>query len=189
MKTIHKTSAEMSGEQEEIASAQRDNRLFEPLYNRYFELVFRFIHKRVGDCDTTSDITSQVFLKALQNLSKFNNKGVPFSAWLLRIAINEMNDYFNRCKKSYLVSVESVDLAHLCDDCDVAEKEQQIEWLKKTLATLEKTELLMIELRFFENKSFKEIGDIMDITENNAKVKVYRIIDKMKQKLSANIKK
>ena len=75
-----------------IAEAQRDASRFGALYERYFDRVYAFIVSRVHDRDAAEDLTSQTFHSALENLPKFEWRGVPFSAWLLRIAANAMAD-------------------------------------------------------------------------------------------------
>ena len=73
-----------------IQAAQKNPAAFGSLYKRYFPQIFKFIYKRTDNEQLTGDITAQVFLKALQKLSSYSFKGVPFSAWLYRIASNEV---------------------------------------------------------------------------------------------------
>src|SRR5690606_40648180 len=68
--------------------------------------IFLFILHRVGDKPTTADLTSQVFFKALTNLSRYQFRGLPFSAWLYRIAVNECNELFRREKRVRYVVLE-----------------------------------------------------------------------------------
>ena len=71
-----------------VEAAQRDPARFVDLYENNFELVYAYIARRVGDRATAEDFTSEVFKKALENLPRFTWRGVPFAAWLLRIAAN-----------------------------------------------------------------------------------------------------
>ncbi|MCC6837854.1 MAG: sigma-70 family RNA polymerase sigma factor, partial [Bacteroidia bacterium] len=82
MEKYHKNETELAGEQLLIKAAQADPACFDVLYNQYYRSVFVFIYKRTDDEELTADITSQVFLKALINIRKFQFRGVPFSAWL-----------------------------------------------------------------------------------------------------------
>lgn len=164
-----------------IRNAQTDPNAFRPLYEKYYKPIFLFVLHRIGQKDTTADVTSQVFLKALLNIGRFKIKGLPFSAWLYRIAINECNDFFRRTKRERLVVLEdsSADLLY-----DEMFGDETLEDLKRKLPLiLEKLtpdELQIIELRFLENRAFREVAQILDITENYAKVRTYRILDKMK---------
>jgi len=164
-----------------IRNAQDDPVHFKPLYEAYFKRIFRFVLHRVGEKDLAGDVTSQVFLKALVNLKKFEFRGVPFSAWLFRIALNECNELFRKTKRYRHVAVDDADVLRLYEEM-VGDFEPQnlVERLPAVLEHLSHDELQIIELRFFEQRPFKEVGEILSITENYAKVKVYRVLDKMK---------
>ena len=177
----------MQAEWLEVQAAQRDPVAFRPLYDRYFEPIFRFVFKRCADEDLTGDICSQVFLKAMQKLGGYEFKGVPFSAWLYRIASNEVAQHFRNTQKNRVVSVEDHSLANLLDEVteeDDFEIKRQI--MLQALQELKETDLAMIEMRFFEARPFKEIAEIMNITESNAKVKTYRILEKIKKIMIRN---
>lgn len=168
-------------EESAIRKAQEDPVHFKPLYEAYFRRIFRFVFHRVGEKDVAGDITSQVFLKALVNLKKFEFRGVPFSAWLFRIAFNECNEFFRKTKRHRHVAIDDSDVLRLYEEM-IGDFEPQnlIERLPLVLEHLAEDELQLIELRFFEQRPFKEVGEILNITENYAKVKVYRVLDKMK---------
>ena len=140
------------------------------------------MHHRVGDKALTADIASQVFLKALLNINKFSFRGLPFSAWLFRIALNECNDFFRKNKRYRLVSMEEGMIDHLYEEIT---SETRLEGFATTTsintAEVSVDELQIIELRFFEQRPFKEVGDILGISETYAKVRVYRILEKMKK--------
>ena len=89
-----------------IQVAQKNQARFAVLYNRYYEQIFRFIYNRTADEELCADLCAQTFLKAMQNLNKYTNKGVPFSAWLYRIGLNEINQYFRKSKKNIVVTLE-----------------------------------------------------------------------------------
>ena len=173
----------MAEEWEEIQAAQHDPARFRPLYERYHEPIFRFIFRRVGDEALTADLVSQVFLKAMQRLAKYEFRGVPFSAWLYRIASNEVTQYFRQYQKNRVVSVEEERVTELADEMEDTDSDLLLEHLTQVLDELKETELQLIELRFFEQRPFKEIADILEITESNAKVKTYRILEKLKRKM------
>lgn len=164
-----------------IQAAQTNPTRFGVLYNRYYEQIFRFIYQRTADEDLCADLCAQTFIKAMQNLSKYSYKGVPFSAWLYTIASNEIKQYFRKSNKSRVVTLEDNYVNTIKDEMDdKVELEINIVRLEKVLKKLKPDEIQMIELRFFEKRPFKEVGDILGMTENNAKVKVHRIILKLK---------
>jgi len=169
-------------EASQIQKSQADPEAFKPLYEKYFKKIFLFILHRIGDKAITGDLTSQVFLKALTNIHIFQLRDVPFSAWLYRIALNECNDFFRKQKRYRIVTIEDTAIEELYDEItadttvpDLGKK------LPDILRQLSAIELQIIELRYFEQRPFKEVADIMGISENHAKTKTYRTLDKMKK--------
>jgi RNA polymerase sigma-70 factor, ECF subfamily len=176
------TAAERLDEDMLIKRSQSDPEAFKPLYEKYFKKIFLFVFHRTGDKELTGDLTQQVFLKALKGISKFQLRGLPFSAWLYRIAINECNDFFRKSKRTRVVMLDDSITENLFEELTA---DSQIEELTRKLPTilqqLKQTDLQLIEFRFFEGRSFREIGLLLEITETHAKVKTYRALDKMKK--------
>jgi RNA polymerase sigma-70 factor, ECF subfamily len=183
VKIFHKTQEQLNEEQVQITKAQQNIKDFEPLYNKYFGQIFRFIYQRVESKDEASDITSQVFLKALTNLKSYKYKAVPFSAWLYRIAINEISTQYSKNKKNRLVNIDTAQINELIEETNLELSEEHIKKIIEAIKKISGDDLMLLEMRFFENLTFKEIGDILKITENNAKVKVYRMVDKLKKQI------
>lgn len=129
-------------------------------------------------------MTAQVFLKAMLNLQKYQFKGVPFASWLYRIAHNEVMQLFRSQKDKRAINADISDLRFICEEHDEPFFEEYIPAIKKLIQELNSDDLQMVELRFFEKRPFKEIAEILDITEVNAKVRMYRIIEKLKKSLS-----
>ncbi len=172
------------GEWAEVQAAQRDPAMFRPLYDRYFESIFRFIFRRTADEELSADLCSQVFLKAMQKLDGYHYRGVPFSSWLFKIAANEVSQYYRQIQKNRVVSVEDTDLNGVMDEIEEPIDEIHRENLIKVLDSLDEKDLQLIEMRFFEQRPFKEIADVLGMTESNAKVKTYRILERLKTKLT-----
>ena len=181
-----KQSRELTIEQKLIVSAQNNPARFAPLYDKYHRQIFLFIFKKVKNEEIAGDITSTVFLKALLNIKKFKFQGFPLSSWLYRIASNETNMYFRKSKKTSEVEIMESDVIDLMTEMKEGVDEDRQEMLIAALNNLplELTEL--IELRYFEKMSFKRIGEIKGISEGNAKIRVYRVIEKLKTILKAN---
>ena len=165
-----------------VKLAKVNHKHFGLLYEKYFEQIFSFIYKRLGgDKATTSDLTQQSFLKAMMNLEKYEDRGLPFSSWLYRIAQNEVNLYFRDLKKDKLIELEEYQLVYLLDEAQI-ETIMNIEVQQKLvqiLNNLPQDHIDLVELRFFQALSFKEIAEIYNLTEANAKMKIYRILEKM----------
>ncbi len=169
-------------EKELIEKAKANPKAFEELYNIHFQPIFLFVLKRVGDKATSADLTSQVFLNALTHLKRYTYQGVPFSAWLYRIATNELNQHYRKSSKQRQVVLTEDMVENMKTETGV-NLEDMFTKLSNGLQALKLEALELIELRFFENRSFKEIGVILNVTENNAKVRTYRVLDKLKKQL------
>ena len=177
------SAAAMEAEWQEIQAAQQNPARFRPLYERYYEPIFRFVFRRTADSDLSADLCSQVFLKALQRLGGYQFRGVPFSAWLFRIASNEVAQHYRQNSQKRTVSVEENTLGEVAEEMDLEGDLWQVEDLVTALDTLKPEELQLIELRFFEQRPFKVIAEILNITESNAKVKTYRILERLKKRM------
>ncbi|MBX2967166.1 MAG: sigma-70 family RNA polymerase sigma factor [Cyclobacteriaceae bacterium] len=164
-----------------IIRSKDDPTAFKPLYEKYYKPIFLFVLHRIGDKEIAADITSQVFLKALVNIGSYSFRGLPFSAWLYRIAINECNDFFRKSKRSRIVILEDYMADFLYEEMFAHDRLEDLKQkLPEILKKLKYEELQLIELRFMESRPFKEVADILGITENYAKVRTYRILEKMK---------
>ncbi len=181
MNLHHKNDTDLKLEMQQVEAAKSNPEQFDVLYNKYYKSIFIFIYRRTGNEALSEDITSQVFLKALLNIKKFEFKGVPFSAWLFRIAFNEINMYFRKNKANRVISLEQNNIIQIANEVKEEDNTLVIQRMMNALKKLDLTDIQMIELRFFEKRSFAEIANIIGITENNAKVKVYRILDKLKK--------
>lgn len=192
MKTLQRpkrlNETQLQQELRVIEAAKKDPRRFGVLYDKYYRQIYLFVFKRTGDEDIAGDVVSQVFLKAMTNLQKYTYKGVPFSAWLYRIASNEVNQYYRNQKSDRTISMErsQVDrVMGMIDETDnsAQNKEMYLKIMIETLHEMKPEEVQIIELRFFEQRPFKEVAFILGITENNAKVRIYRILERLRKRL------
>lgn len=181
----HQTEQQLNSEQEIIEAAKKDLLHFKKLYNKYYEQIFRYVYQRMDDKDTAHDVTSQVFLKSMNNLNKFKYKGVPFSAWLFRIASNEVVQFYKDKKSERTVQIQTDYIQNIVANESELRREQ-LSIVIEEIAELPAKELELIELRYFEKRPFKEISQILNITESNAKVRIHRIVAKLKQSLKNN---
>jgi len=163
--------------------AKKDRNAFALIYDKYFERIYLFIYKRVGDEAAAGDICQDAMLKAMFNIHKYEFRGVPFSAWLYRIASNEVNLYFRKKKKMLTVEVEEKHVKVLMHEVKIEtiEIEDDQEKIISILNSLKPEYTEIIELRFFMEYSFKEIAEFYSITEANAKMRLYRILEKVKK--------
>ena len=174
---------EVFNEQACINRAKEDIKHFKPLYEKYYEQIFLFIYSRVGDKELARDITADVFLKCILKLSTYEYQHLLFSSWLYRIAKNTLIDIFRKNKKIRVVNINSLKLNDLIDEIEIDHREKYRLKLMQLVAGLDEHDLLLIEMRFFEEKSFKEIAEIISGTEAGVKMKLYRLLEKMKDQL------
>lgn len=177
----HHTPEKIQRELEWIQHAKRDPERFAPLYDKYHEQIFRYIYQRMDDMDMAADVTSQVFLKAMKNLHKYEFRGVPFGSWLYRIAKSELYQSFREKQAIRTVNVDTVHLSEMMDVFSEEENDVNRAKLFACIAKLKEEEVQLIEMRYFEKRPFREIAEILDVTENNAKVRCFRVVEKLKK--------
>ncbi|MBA2423003.1 MAG: sigma-70 family RNA polymerase sigma factor [Chitinophagales bacterium] len=150
-----------------IDAAKKDPKHFRYFYDKHYKEIFVFIYRRTDDEEVTADITQQVFLKAMQSIDRYNYRGIPFSAWLYRIASNKVTQHFRDQQKFRIVSLENDDVNEMMDEdygqIEFAKREALFSEMKK----LNAADLELLEMRFFEKRTFKEIGDIKGIRRCN----------------------
>lgn len=185
---MHQSQEEIKEEHAIIERAKIDPEAFGYIYEKYYQHIFLFIERRVDDYATAGDLTSQVFLKSMLNLDKYKFRGLPYSAWLYRIATNQVNEFYRESKNQRVISLEDHHIEDVFEEINLSKDElEPTELLIELLNELDEDEIQLLELRFFEKRAFKEVAFILNITENNAKVKTYRIIDKLKKLATANL--
>ena len=102
----HQTNVHIQEEMTLILEAKKDPKRFGPLYTKYHEQIFRYVYQRMDSQEMAFDVTSQVFIKAMNNLHKYEYRGVPFSSWLYRIAKSELYQAFRDKKARKTINVE-----------------------------------------------------------------------------------
>ncbi len=172
-----------------IEQAKTDNGCFVKLYELHYRKIFGYVFRRTLNIELTKDIVSETFIKAYQNIHRFRYRNAPFSSWLYRIAGNETNMYFRR-RKAYLASLDHLkEFSYLeaADPLEINETENRLQQHKDFIAVQNNLEKLdykyqeVIALRFFENKSIKEIAEIVNKNDNTVKSLLSRGIDKLRK--------
>jgi RNA polymerase sigma-70 factor (ECF subfamily) len=171
-----------------LERSRKDSDAFGELYEKYFDKIFNFIYRQTDDEDLTADLCSQTFLNALKNRNSFEYRGVPVSAWFYRIATNEINKHYRKQKRIRVFSLEEVRVRELIELSHENWDETLIQKLLVYLKELPTEMLEVLELRFFEDKDFKEIAFILNITESGAKMRTYRALDRLRKNFNLSIK-
>jgi RNA polymerase sigma-70 factor, ECF subfamily len=143
-----------------IEAAQGDPRKFDALYELHFERVYAFVASRVRDRATAEDVTSEVFHKALANLKGYEWRGVPFAAWLLRIAANAIVDHAKRAAREFPAKDDPPEIA--ADPGLQASELRAVEHraqLFRLVANLPEVQKQVVYGRFVEQRSIREIAE------------------------------
>lgn len=183
----HISQEEILKEFDTVKLAMKDPRQFQKLYDRYFVVIFNYIYRKIDDEEVTGDLTSQTFFNALRYLKKYKFKGVPFSAWLYRIAANEVNRHYRQTNKKQVFSFDEKEFENLIERNTEDEQEVNIEYILEQMHKMSETDIEILELRFFESKSFAEVAYIMEINEATAKMRTYRAIEKLRKLLKRRV--
>jgi RNA polymerase sigma-70 factor (ECF subfamily) len=162
-------------EEQMILAAKADPQSFAPLYERYFNDLFRFLFRRSGDRELTADLTQQTFLKALLALPRYQPRGLPFRAWLYRIALNELRMHWRK-RKEVVMDLGWKELHPLAEECGVQQQEEEMQLIVSGLERLKPDQAQLIELRFFDGLSFAEVGQVLGIGEDAAKMRTHRVL-------------
>lgn len=141
---------------------QGDQEAFATLYDSYLESIYRFIYIRVEDRQTAEDITSTVFMKAWENLSSYQPRGVPFRAWLFRIARNSVIDHYRTRKQA--APLESVINIIENESQPLSEKinnRMETDEVLKYMRQLTEDQRNVLSLKFIQGLSTKEIASVL----------------------------
>jgi RNA polymerase sigma-70 factor (ECF subfamily) len=168
---------------------QRDQQAFAQLYEEHFDKIYRYVALRIGDRAEAEDITQQVFLKALQSIASFRWKGIPFSAWLFRIAHNQVIDYLRRKTKQATVPIDESAVSSSSDPQLLVEQSLNIEQLLSAAKRLTEAQREVISLRFAGELPIAQVAKIMGKSEGAIKALQHSAIVALRKVLSARLEK
>jgi len=160
-----------------IEAAQQDPSRFGELYEHNFHRVYAFVARRVGDRSTAQDLTADVFHQALTNLTRFEWRGVPFAAWLMRIAANAIADHAQRAARERTVPnpdpPEEIGLEEI----------QHRANLFRLVDDLPLDQRRVIAMRFAQQKSIREIAHDLGRTEGAVKQLQFRGLQTLRARM------
>jgi RNA polymerase sigma-70 factor (ECF subfamily) len=168
---------------------QREARAaFERLYDEQFEAVFRYVLLRTGSVAEAEDLTSQTFFKALRGFWRMRWTGAPPSAWLFRIATNEVNSHFRRRRRrARWEAAPPTGREPVAREVESAqerlERDELFRELARALGGLAPDEQALVVLRYFEGKSFSEIARILGRREGTLAMRTHRALGKLRIEL------
>jgi len=172
------TSLKDQDERKLVEAAQSDPARFLDLYDRYFHRVWAYVVRRAANRAEAEDVTSEVFRRALESLDKYEWRGIPFAAWLLRIAANTMASRWEKTSR------ESPDPPPELADADT-DLERRI-LLFQLVGRLPEIQRRVIELRYIEERSLLEVAEALGKTEGAVKQLQRRALENLRAELEAN---
>jgi len=178
-----KAPAQAEAERLLIEAAQKDPARFAELYGNNFDRVYAYIARRVHDRNDAEDLTSEVFHQALAGLPRFEWRGVPFAAWLFKIASNAIIDRSKRAAKE-LEGPAILDLPSEVSPQEIEDEIEQRARLFQLVDRLPVDQRRVIGMRFAEEKSIREIAHEIGRSEGAVKQLQFRALQNLRAQLS-----
>jgi RNA polymerase sigma-70 factor (ECF subfamily) len=179
-----KAAPQVADERLLVEAAQRDPAKFDALYEMNFERVYAFVASRVRDRAWSEDLTSEVFHKALAHLPSYEWRGVPFAAWLLRIAANAVADQWKRAARELPSPEDSPDPSARPDlrasELRVVESRAR---LFRLVGQLPEAQRQVVHQRFVEQRSIREIAERLGKTEGAIKQLQLRALERLRAQM------
>jgi RNA polymerase sigma-70 factor (ECF subfamily) len=171
-----------------VARARTDPNAFALLYDRYVERVYQFAYRRLASHADAEDVTAQTFHRALEHLGRYEWRGLPFGAWLFRIARNLVVDHLRAAGAPLSLDEVSANGAEPADadtwlpeEALIARDEVQAAWA--AVATLPPLQRRAVVLRFGRDLSHAEVGQIIGRSEAATKQLIYRAMLTLRARL------
>jgi len=158
-----------------VQAAQADPARFVDLYERYFYRVYAYVIRRTRRREEAEDVTSIVFERALAHLPKFEWRGAPFVAWLFRIAANAILD------RQQAAARDQRDSPAPLPDGFEADNIERRAMLFQLVERLPDAQRRVIELRFIEERSIREIAAALDRSEGAIKQLQLRALENLRK--------
>ncbi len=163
-----------------IESAKRDPREFGALYDRHFQQIYRFVYSRVREQTAAEDVTSEVFIKALKAMPRYQDTGRPFAAWLYQIAVNAIADRYRTLKPSHpLEDFHDLSVGGPAIEEQAAQRDEirRIWQIVEDLPMQQRTALV---LKFQEDMKIEDIAVAMGKTPGAVKLLIHRGVSRLR---------
>ena len=155
------------------------------LYERHYQGIYRYVYYRVGDSCLAEDLTADIFMKMLHGIESYSIQGVPFSAWLYRIARNRIIDHMRRQPEKTDVSLEEARVESIASGETTLENALQRDELLKAVQVLTDDQRQVILLKFIEDLDNASIAAILGKTEGAVKSLQHRALDTLRHHIES----
>jgi RNA polymerase sigma-70 factor (ECF subfamily) len=173
-------------ERELVERAKTDKEAFGELYEQHVERIYKYVQYRVSNNADAEDLTARVFVRALQNIQNFEYRGVPFSAWLYRIAHNLVANWYRDNSRRQIFSLEDMGRWRLNSDGPeiAAESHEDQERLLQAIHRLPADRQEVLLLKFVEQLTNAEIGEVMGRSEGAIKSLYHRTLLALRKEMA-----
>jgi len=161
-----------------------DNEAFNQIYESYFDRIYRYIVFKTGNRNDAEDLTQQVFIKAFKAIPKYRWKGLPLSAWLFRIAHNQIVDYLRKETKRSTLRLNEVMATSNSNPVTTVERNFDAQSLNMAVKQLTKAQQQVLSLRFAGEMSILEVAKVMGKKPGAIKALQHSAIVSLRKKLS-----
>ncbi len=180
--------SEVKNESKLIKKIQKhyDRQAANVLISAYYEEIYAFMYKQLRDVNQAMDLTQEIFIAMLQSIGSYTPKKASFRTWLYRIASNKIIDYFRSSDYKYLLKstdLESIEFL-LSDTADVeviAEDRKLLQDVLYQISLYDFEVQEILRLKFFADKTFSEIAQILMMSENTVKTKYYTALKRLRK--------
>src|SRR5579859_432116 len=171
-----------------VARARQDQAAFGELYQRYVKKIYGYIYFRTGNHHDAEDLTARVFHRALIHIDAYVERGVPFQAWLYKIAHNLVANWHRDRNRRKVVPLDDFIAAGLRSEApeDTTEAQEERERLVEAIRRLPDERQQLLVLKFVDKLSNQEIGEIMDRSEGAIKSLYHRTLLALRDELTAS---
>jgi RNA polymerase sigma-70 factor (ECF subfamily) len=178
--------SEPESDLELVKRVKKDPAAFGLVYERYVTRIYNYVYYRVGNHHDAEDLTSRVFHRALTHIKDYADRGVPFSAWLYRIAHNLVANWHRDHARRQELALEDVTLIGAAFEMPewVAETNEERRWLLGAIRSLPEERQELLILKFVEQMSNAEVGQIMGRTEGAIKSLYHRTLLALRDELA-----
>jgi RNA polymerase sigma-70 factor (ECF subfamily) len=182
--------SELSGfpfEPELMMQAKSDPGAFSRLYFRHYDMIFSYCVHRLFNRQTAEDITSEVFLKMLENFQTFDGNERQFRNWLYKIATNTINEHIRKTTRRGAIMAwvgQWSKKDNTDEDPHPDESQQKAAVIKKAILTLKPEYQAIVTMRFFENLKLEEIAEVVGTSASTVRSQLSRALEKLRKHIS-----
>ena len=177
-------SPQRDDERDLVERAKYDPGAFGELYDRHFMQIYKFVYSRVRDQSVAEDVTSDVFMKALRSIGRYQDTGRPISAWLYQIAMNAVADRYRSSRLLEDID-EQRDLAAAGPGLEqVAAQRDELRRIWAVVETLPKQQRVAMVLKFQEDMKIEDIAGVMGKSSGAVKLLIHRGVMKVRQSVN-----